>query len=96
MLNPELLFSWIFNASIRDNILFGKPFDDERYGKVLHATSLNRDIEIFPHGDRTLVGERGASLSGGQRARVSLARYERNHEEILFSFTFYSSQSHLP
>lgn len=66
--------SWTFNGTIRENIVFGKSFDGERYLKVLEATSLNRDTKILPHGDMTLVGERGVGLSGGQRARVSLAR----------------------
>lgn len=66
--------AWTFNASIRENILFGRPFDRERYQKVLVASTLDRDMKILPHGDMTLVGERGVALSGGQRARVALAR----------------------
>ncbi|XP_074600380.1 ATP-binding cassette sub-family C member 4-like isoform X2 [Brevipalpus obovatus] len=66
--------AWTFNASIRDNILFGRPYDRERYQKVLVASTLDRDMKILPHGDMTLVGERGVALSGGQRARVALAR----------------------
>ncbi|XP_055676611.1 ATP-binding cassette sub-family C member 4-like [Lutzomyia longipalpis] len=65
---------WVFAASIRQNILFGEDFHKERYDAVIKACALNHDLEQFPNGDQTIIGERGASLSGGQRARVSLAR----------------------
>ncbi|KAH8366457.1 hypothetical protein KR084_009619 [Drosophila pseudotakahashii] len=64
---------WLFNASVRDNILFGLPMDKHRYRSVIKKCALERDFELL-QGDRTFVGERGASLSGGQRARISLAR----------------------
>ncbi|XP_041674410.1 probable multidrug resistance-associated protein lethal(2)03659 [Drosophila eugracilis] len=64
---------WLFNASVRDNILFGLPMDKHRYRNVVKKCALERDFELL-QGDRTFVGERGASLSGGQRARISLAR----------------------
>ncbi|XP_026844645.1 probable multidrug resistance-associated protein lethal(2)03659 [Drosophila persimilis] len=64
---------WLFNASVRDNILFGLPMDKQRYRTVVKKCALERDLELL-HGDGTIVGERGASLSGGQRARISLAR----------------------
>jgi ATP-binding cassette subfamily C (CFTR/MRP) protein 4 len=65
---------WVFNGTVRENILFGRPFDPVGYRKVILACSLGRDMQILPNGDMTLVGERGASLSGGQKARVNLAR----------------------
>ncbi|XP_041973563.1 ATP-binding cassette subfamily C member 4-like [Aricia agestis] len=65
---------WLFAATVRQNILFGLPYDKERYNKVVEACALLRDFEQLPGGDGTMVGERGASLSGGQRARVGLAR----------------------
>uniref|UniRef100_A0AAR5P3C7 Multidrug resistance-associated protein 4-like n=1 Tax=Dendroctonus ponderosae TaxID=77166 RepID=A0AAR5P3C7_DENPD len=65
---------WLFVSSVRQNILFGRPFDKERYKFAVQACALKRDFEQLPNGDRTLVGERGAALSGGQRARVALAR----------------------
>ncbi|KAG6458673.1 hypothetical protein O3G_MSEX010994 [Manduca sexta] len=65
---------WLFVATIRQNILFGLPYDKIRYKKVVTACALLRDFEQLPAGDSTLVGERGISLSGGQRARVGLAR----------------------
>uniref|UniRef100_K3WAF9 ABC transmembrane type-1 domain-containing protein n=1 Tax=Globisporangium ultimum (strain ATCC 200006 / CBS 805.95 / DAOM BR144) TaxID=431595 RepID=K3WAF9_GLOUD len=65
---------WIQNMSIRDNILFGAAFDAKRYNAVLNACCLCDDLEQFPAGDATEIGEKGVNLSGGQKARVSLAR----------------------
>ena len=65
---------WLFSGSIRQNILFGEDMDKERYRAVIKACSLTRDIELWPDGDKTVVGERGMSLSGGQKARINLAR----------------------
>ncbi|KAG0377306.1 hypothetical protein BGX24_006350 [Mortierella sp. AD032] len=66
--------AWIQNATIRDNILFDTPFDEERYHRVIKACSLEADLKLFPFGDMTEIGERGVNLSGGQKARLSLAR----------------------
>ena len=66
--------SWIFSGTIRENILFGHPYDEHKYARTIEACALNEDIKQFPGGDQTIVGERGAVLSGGQQARVSLAR----------------------
>ncbi|CAG9836011.1 unnamed protein product [Diabrotica balteata] len=65
---------WLFGGSIRQNILFGEQFDQEKYDEVVKVCALQRDFTLFPHGDRTLAGERGVTLSGGQRARINLAR----------------------
>ncbi|XP_066138463.1 ATP-binding cassette sub-family C member 4-like isoform X2 [Euwallacea fornicatus] len=65
---------WLFVASVRKNILFGKEYDSLLYKKVARVCALEKDFEQLPYGDRTLVGERGVSLSGGQRARINLAR----------------------
>ncbi|XP_029417476.1 multidrug resistance-associated protein 7 isoform X2 [Nannospalax galili] len=65
---------WIQFATIRDNILFGKAFDAQLYREVLEACALNDDLSILPAGDQTEVGEKGVTLSGGQRARIALAR----------------------
>ncbi|KAG6813437.1 hypothetical protein H0H92_011134 [Tricholoma furcatifolium] len=75
--------SWVLNATIRDNILFGAPFDEERYNKVIYQCSLTRDLELFGAGDLTEVGEKGLTLSGGQKARVTLARAIYSSAEIL-------------
>jgi ABC-type multidrug transport system fused ATPase/permease subunit len=66
--------AWLQNCSIRDNILFGLPFDEERYEAVLYMTALTRDLEILEFGDDTEVGEKGITLSGGQKQRVAIAR----------------------
>ncbi|KAG6908992.1 hypothetical protein DXG01_002481 [Tephrocybe rancida] len=65
---------WLRHQSIRDNILFGAPFDSARYGAVLDACALKTDLHILEDGDLTEIGTRGVSLSGGQKARVALAR----------------------
>ncbi|CAL5029968.1 unnamed protein product [Urochloa decumbens] len=66
--------SWIFNATVRDNILFGSPFQAPRYEKVIDVTSLRHDLDLLPGGDLTEIGERGVNISGGQKQRVSMAR----------------------
>ena len=65
---------WIFSGTVRHNILCGLEYDSKRYKKVIKACALEKDFSLFPNGDSTLVGERGVSLSGGQKARVNLAR----------------------
>ncbi|XP_017787048.1 PREDICTED: probable multidrug resistance-associated protein lethal(2)03659 isoform X2 [Nicrophorus vespilloides] len=65
---------WLFAGTVRQNILFGQPLDRVRYKKVVKRCALERDFQLFPYGDKTIVGERGVSLSGGQRARINLAR----------------------
>ncbi|CAK4863112.1 unnamed protein product [Aphanomyces euteiches] len=66
--------SWIQRASLKDNILFASVFDKTQYDRVLSACQLKPDLAILPDGDATEIGERGINLSGGQKARVSLAR----------------------
>ncbi|XP_068966386.1 ATP-binding cassette sub-family C member 4-like isoform X1 [Bombus flavifrons] len=66
--------AWVFGSTVRQNILFGQPYDRQLYQKVVKACSLQRDFKQFPQGDQTVVGERGSSLSGGQKARINLAR----------------------
>uniref|UniRef100_A0A671QU37 Canalicular multispecific organic anion transporter 2-like n=1 Tax=Sinocyclocheilus anshuiensis TaxID=1608454 RepID=A0A671QU37_9TELE len=66
--------AWIQNATLRDNILFGRPYVEQRYRCVLEACALTPDLEVLPGGDQTEIGEKGINLSGGQRQRVSLAR----------------------
>ncbi|KAL3051996.1 hypothetical protein OYC64_002087 [Pagothenia borchgrevinki] len=66
--------AWIQNATLRDNILFGKDYNEQKYRCVLEACALTPDLEVLPGGDMTEIGEKGINLSGGQRQRVSLAR----------------------
>lgn len=65
---------WLEHASIKDNILFASPFDQERYDAVVEACALTADFGVLEDGDATEIGEKGVSLSGGQKARVALAR----------------------
>ncbi|KAK7380442.1 hypothetical protein VNO78_32953 [Psophocarpus tetragonolobus] len=66
--------AWIPTGTIRENILFGSALDVQRYKETLHRSSLMKDLELFPHGEFTEIGERGVNLSGGQKQRVQLAR----------------------
>ena len=65
---------WVFSGTIRENILFGLPFDEERFPHVVDICCLTEDLAIFTNGDLTEIGQRGVTLSGGQKARVGLAR----------------------
>lgn len=65
---------WIMGTTVRENILFNSDFDPKWYYKVLDACALTADLKQLSHGDQTVVGERGVTLSGGQKARLSLAR----------------------
>ncbi|XP_063977971.1 probable multidrug resistance-associated protein lethal(2)03659 [Diachasmimorpha longicaudata] len=65
---------WLFAGSVRTNILFGRKMEPKRYDQVVKVCQLKRDFSLLPYGDKTIVGERGISLSGGQRARINLAR----------------------
>ena len=65
---------WVVNATLRDNVLFGREFVQKRYDQVIEACALLDDLLALPAGDMTEIGERGINLSGGQKARVSLAR----------------------
>ncbi|KAJ0427044.1 hypothetical protein BJY00DRAFT_271569 [Aspergillus carlsbadensis] len=74
---------WLQSMSIRDNILFSSPYDEQRYKRVLDACALLPDLSNFKHGDLSFVGENGIGLSGGQKARVSLARAVYSTSRIL-------------
>ena len=65
---------WVFSGTLRENILFGRPFDFEKYIRTIKACALDDDIEGFPDKDQVIIGERGDTLSGGQKTRISLAR----------------------
>ncbi|XP_077529739.1 multidrug resistance-associated protein 1-like [Haemaphysalis longicornis] len=76
--------AWIQNASVKSNIIFGQPFDQERYEQVIEACALKPDLDILPGGDDTEVGEKGINLSGGQKQRISLARAVYSGSDIYF------------
>ena len=65
---------WIMNGTIRENIIFYDKFDKDRYNKVVNACQLDKDFENLKHGDQTEIGSTGNNISGGQRARIALAR----------------------
>ncbi|EIN13416.1 P-loop containing nucleoside triphosphate hydrolase protein [Punctularia strigosozonata HHB-11173 SS5] len=75
--------SWVQNETIKDNILFGAPYDEQRYKKVIYQCGLKRDLSLFDAGDQTEVGEKGLTLSGGQKARITLARAVYSSADIL-------------
>lgn len=62
------------SESIKDNIIFGEPYDFARYKNVIRSCGLETDLTLFEHGDQTEIGEKGITLSGGQKARITLAR----------------------
>ncbi|KAI9884586.1 MAG: hypothetical protein M1823_003635 [Watsoniomyces obsoletus] len=67
-------YAWIQNATVRENILFGKEYDSEWYAKVIEACALGPDLKMLPNGDETEIGERGITVSGGQKQRINIAR----------------------
>ncbi|KAK0458994.1 uncharacterized protein EV420DRAFT_1541764 [Desarmillaria tabescens] len=75
--------SWVLNSTIKENILFGAEFDEQRYKKVIRQCGLERDLTLFDAGDQTEVGEKGLTLSGGQKARVTLARAVYSKADII-------------
>ena len=65
---------WIQNATVKNNIIFYQPFNEEKYNKIIDICELRPDLEILSGGDLTEIGEKGINLSGGQKARISIAR----------------------
>ncbi|XP_053928984.1 ATP-binding cassette sub-family C member 9 isoform X8 [Cuculus canorus] len=75
---------WLLNATVEENIIFGSPFNKQRYKAVTDACSLQPDIDLLPFGDQTEIGERGINLSGGQRQRICVARALYQNTSIVF------------
>ncbi|WEW59727.1 ATP-binding cassette transporter yor1 [Emydomyces testavorans] len=67
-------YAWIQNATLKENILFGKQYDEVWYDEVIDACALRADLEMLPAGDETEIGERGITISGGQKQRLNIAR----------------------
>ncbi|GAB1607734.1 resistance-associated 1-like [Argonauta hians] len=74
--------AWIQNKTVRDNILFGKPFNKKWYNEVIEACALKPDFATLPGGDKTEIGEKGINLSGGQKQRISLARAVYSNQDL--------------
>ncbi|OBZ77828.1 Oligomycin resistance ATP-dependent permease YOR1 [Grifola frondosa] len=75
--------AWILNATLRQNITFGQPDDEKKLREIVKACCLEPDLEMLPQGEETEIGEKGINLSGGQKARVSLARAAYSGAEII-------------
>jgi ATP-binding cassette subfamily C (CFTR/MRP) protein 1 len=78
--------SWLFSGTVRENILMSRPFDAARYAQVIEACELVNDLKNLQAGDMTAIGERGVNLSGGQKARVALARAAYSTASDIFLF----------
>ncbi|ODV86696.1 hypothetical protein CANARDRAFT_174758 [[Candida] arabinofermentans NRRL YB-2248] len=76
-------YTWVQNSTVKENILFGSPFDKLKYEKIVECCCLQSDFDQLPDGDLTFVGERGITLSGGQKARINLARAVYADRDIL-------------
>jgi ABC-type multidrug transport system fused ATPase/permease subunit len=74
--------AWIQNATLKENILFGKKLNLNRYHDIIETCALATDLNILPAGDRTEIGEKGINLSGGQKQRISLARAVYNDSDV--------------
>ena len=74
---------FIFSASVKDNILFGLDYDELRFNKTVEVTQLSRDLDILGNGADTVIGEKGVNISGGQKARISLARAVYSNADIV-------------
>ncbi len=74
---------WITNQTVKDNIVFGLPYDEKKYKECLQYSCLEPDLKVLTNGDSTMIGEKGVNLSGGQKARVALARALYSESDIL-------------
>ncbi|KAK8407821.1 hypothetical protein O3P69_002393 [Scylla paramamosain] len=73
---------WVFSGTVRENVVFCQPFNEKKYLEVIKVCALEQDLKELPNGDFSLVGEHGTALSGGQKARVNLARAIYNDADI--------------
>lgn len=75
--------SWIMSDTVQNNIIFGHEFDENRFDMVVECCQLQRDLDLLPEGEETILGERGVNLSGGQRARIGLARAVYHNPDLI-------------
>ncbi|KAK2941288.1 Multidrug resistance-associated protein [Blattamonas nauphoetae] len=75
--------AWINNSTVRSNIVFGMPFDEAKYADVVRVCALEKDLQMLAAGDQTAIGEKGVNLSGGQKARIQLARAVYSDRDIV-------------
>ncbi|GFO45546.1 multidrug resistance-associated protein 9, partial [Plakobranchus ocellatus] len=75
--------AWLTQGTLRENILFGEPYEEDRYHQVVQACALTEDFASFPSGDATQIGECGSTLSGGQKQRLSLARAAYSKHDLV-------------
>lgn len=88
--------SWLQNATLKDNIIFGNNYNEIIYKNILNACGLDVDIDLLPGDDLTRIGEKGINLSGGQKQRVSIARaIYCNSDIILFDDPFSALDQHV-
>lgn len=88
--------AWIQNATLQDNILFGRPLNQQLYDEIVTACALDPDLAMLPGGDKTEIGEKGINLSGGQKQRVALARAVYSGADIyLFDDPLSAVDSHV-
>uniref|UniRef100_A0AC35TFX7 ABC transmembrane type-1 domain-containing protein n=1 Tax=Rhabditophanes sp. KR3021 TaxID=114890 RepID=A0AC35TFX7_9BILA len=89
--------AWIQNMTLRDNILFGSNYEKTKYDQVVENCCLSHDLKILPSGDMTEIGEKGVTLSGGTKARVSLARacYQKNRDIFLLDDPLSAVDAHV-
>jgi ABC-type multidrug transport system fused ATPase/permease subunit len=76
--------AWVQNTTLRENILFGRAYDETLYKRVIEACALDLDLRLLPAGDATEIGEKGINLSGGQKQRISLARCLYSDADLYF------------
>ncbi|CAE7132182.1 unnamed protein product, partial [Rhizoctonia solani] len=88
--------AWIQSATVRDNIVFGREFDEARYSEAIRVACLQSDLDMLPSGDLTEVGEKGISLSGGQKQRINIARaVYYNADVVLFDDPLSALDAHV-
>jgi len=74
---------FIFSDTVKENITYGQPYDEDRFQETVRVCQLERDLEIMHFGADTIIGEKGINISGGQKARISLARAVYSNADII-------------